>query len=286
MARTAFLLSTLHRLAAGQPQSCPYCSSANTVLLQRKKVLLELRRCQDCFLMYRYPKDNARTNLAYYQTHYRQGMTTEVPTPAELARLLATNFRGTEKDLSQNVRIVQEQCAMGRLLDYGCSWGYGVYQFCRSGYEAIGFEISKPRADYGRRHLQVTILDDVAALEKLPPASFDVIHSSHVLEHLPEPRQSLMTFERLLNPSGVLVIFVPNAGSKNARKLGVRWGPMICEKHCLALDAEFLAQVLPEFGFRPKFASSPYTAPFGEFSFLNADGELLGGDELAVVAVR
>ena len=137
-------------------------------------------------------------------------------------------------------------------------------------------------ADYGRRHLQVTILDDVAALERLPPASFDVIHSSHVLEHLPEPRQAFMIFERLLKPSGVLVIFVPNAGGKNARELGVRWGPMICEKHCLAMDATFFAHNLPRYAFYPLFGCSPYNRPLGRMNG-QANGAF-DGDELLVVA--
>jgi hypothetical protein len=51
------------------------------MLLQRKKVLIKLRRCQDCFLMYRYLKDDAHTNLTFGQTDYRQEMTTEAPTP-------------------------------------------------------------------------------------------------------------------------------------------------------------------------------------------------------------
>ena len=37
----------------------------------------------------------------------------------------------------------------------------------------------------------------------------------------------------------------PNAGGKDARELGVKWGLMICEKHCLALDATFFAHNLP-----------------------------------------
>ncbi len=284
MARPTFLLSTLRRLACGQSRNCPYCNSGNTVLLQRKKVLLELRRCLNCFLMYRYPKDDLKTNLAFYQRGYRQGMTTEMPEAAELARLLATNFRGTEKDLSVNVRIVKGQKECGRLLDYGCSWGYGVYQFLRAGYDAMGFEISRSRADYGRRHLGVAIVDSPPALGQIEPHSFDVIHASHVLEHLPELQGPFATFQVLLKPSGVLLVFVPNAGGKNARELGVRWGPMICEKHCLALDASFFAQNLSRYGLHPVFGSSPYRSALRPYEVIDGTSDALAGDELLVVA--
>jgi 2-polyprenyl-3-methyl-5-hydroxy-6-metoxy-1,4-benzoquinol methylase len=284
MTRLTFLVSTLYRLGSFQPRNCPYCGSGDTVLLQRKKLLLELRRCRNCFLMYRYPKDDLQTNVNFYQADYQQGMTTEIPTPEQLAHFLATNFRGSEKDLSQNVRIVKEQVESGRLLDYGCSWGYGVYQFRQAGYDAIGFEISKPRAAYGRKHLKVEIIDVFAELDNLEPASFDVIHCSHVLEHLPELQGVFTTFRKLLKPSGALVIFVPNAGGKNARELGVGWGPMICEKHCLALDARFFMHNLPAFGFAPSFGGFPYYLSLVSYDTVQSADGALDGDELLVVA--
>ena len=234
--------------------------------------------------MYRYPKDEVSNNLDFYQTDYQQGMTTEMPAPAELSYLLASSFRGSEKDLSVDVRIVQEQRESGRLLDYGCSWGYGVYQFRQVGYDAIGFEISKPRAEYGRKHLQVEIIDAFAGLDALEPGSFDVIHCSHVLEHLPELRSAFAIFQRVLKPSGILVIFVPHAGGKKARELGVRWGPMINEKHCLALDAAVFAHTLPRYDLSPVFGSSPYNLPLVPYESAEQVEKALTGDELLVIA--
>jgi SAM-dependent methyltransferase len=186
--------------------------------------------------------------------------------------------------LSGKVRIVREQKERGRLLDYGCSWGYGVYQFEQVGYEAMGFEISQPRAAYGRKHLHVMILSSAAALADLPPASFDVIHTSHVLEHLPTLMHPFATFRRLLKPSGILVIFVPNAGGKLARELGVEWGPMISERHCLALDATFFAHNLPKYELCPVFGSSPYRGPLAAYESAQQAQRTLAGDELLVVA--
>ena len=79
-------------------------------------------------------------------------------------------------------------------------------------------------------------------LKDLRPASFDVVYSDHVLEHSPTPRVAFDVFDRLLTEEGTLLIFVPNCGGENATRYGVRWGPMIGEKHVLALTAEYFCQ--------------------------------------------
>tara|TARA_B100000315_G_scaffold258560_1_gene311185 strand:+ start:1915 stop:2811 length:897 start_codon:yes stop_codon:yes gene_type:complete len=284
LAHLSFAFKTLTRLVTAQPRDCPYCGARETQLLARKKLLLELRRCPDCLLKFRYPKEDARSNLEFYQEEYSEGMTTEMPSDAEIARLMETNFAGSDRDLSINVGLVDRHARKGRLLDYGCSWGYGLHQFRQAGFDAVGFEISKPRGDFGREKLSVEILNDFKQLEALTPGSFDVIHTSHVLEHVPDLKYALNTFRRLLADDGVLFIFVPNAAGQQAREMGLKWGHHISEKHVSALDAEFFRRSLPEYGFSLSFSSYPHNA-----APRRADAQgvpQLDGIELLVIARR
>jgi len=68
-----------------------------------------------------------------------------------------------------------------------------------------GFQICKFRG------LNVTnsFLEDSGYAED----SFDVITLNHVLEHVPDPYSSLLLIGRLLRPSGILIIQVPNLKS-------------------------------------------------------------------------
>lgn len=280
--RVAFVRNTLRRYLEGQPRSCPYCGLASE-RVGRKKLLLELRRCRDCGLMYRYPKDEVSDSAEFYQAEYAEGMTTDLPDAENLARWMRTGFAGTEKDLTEKIALVRRLCRGGRLLDYGCSWGYGVLQFERAGFNAVGFEISIPRARFGQENLGVEILSSRAEVLKLAAHSFDVIFANHVVEHLSDPRSAFEDFRRLLRSGGVLFIFVPNAGGRLARQLGPRWGPMIGEKHPLAIDAPFLARNLPSHGLASSFWTSPY--PSDALS-LETDpcAPTLSGDELLAVA--
>jgi hypothetical protein len=71
----------------------------------------------------------------------------------------------------------------------------------------------------------------------------------------------LATFQRLLKPGGKLFLYVPNCSGEQAKRLGVKWGQMINEKHVLALTAEFFHENLPRHGFSTEFSSSPYGQP-------------------------
>lgn len=262
MSRLAFLARMLARRLAGQERGCPFCRSADTVLEGRRRLVLELRRCRACGILFRWPKEDAATAHRFYQRAYREGMTTEMPDAAALARLLAAGFAGSNRDLSVNVACVKAAGGAGRLLDFGCSWGYGVHQFRRAGFDAVGYEISAPRAAYARERLGLAVIDSPAALDGEPPGSFDVIHTAHVLEHLTDPAAALTAIARLLRPGGLLAIFVPNAGGDEARAEGAAWGPMINTKHLLAFDAAFFARNLPPFGFTGlRYSSLPHDRP-------------------------
>lgn len=248
--RVAFAFGCLGKIIAQQRKSCPYCGNAHTRLLARKKVIAQLRHCPDCELMFLWPKITASASCALYQSSYREGVVSDLPSRDNLAHLISNRFHGGLLDYGGRISAVRELCSQGRLLDYGASWGYGVWQFRDAGYDAVGFEISRPRTEFGKRQLGLKMVDST---RNLPDHSFDVIHSSHVLEHMSDLSTAFADFRRLLRNGGHLVVFVPNGAGPSARQLGVKWGPMIGEKHVNALSEVFLGRALEGHGFTCKF---------------------------------
>ena len=160
-AKLSFIRRIVRNRLARQRRACPYCGeSSNLELIGRKKVLLDVLRCKNCLLIFRWPMDTTIDNYAYYQDEYRAGLTTDLPTEHQLESMARESFRGSPLDLSQKIQILKALRPSGVVLDYGCSWGYGVYQLLAHGYRALGFEISKPRATLGREKLGVEILDE------------------------------------------------------------------------------------------------------------------------------
>lgn len=279
MAKPQFFMNCIKKYVTRQDTNCPYCGSDDTQALQRKKLILQLRLCHACALMFRYPKDDTSENKGFYQKRYKQQTVTELPTNEELPHQIASRFASVGRDITEHWNVMRSIKPHGRLLDYGCSWGYCVHQFREKGYDAVGFEISEMRVDYGRSKLGLEL---VSNLQNLPDHSFDVIYSAHVLEHIPNPAISFQQFKRLLKPRGTLFIFVPNCASEPARRLGVNWGPMINEKHVLAFTPEFFEKNLRTYGFSLMFASTPYSIAPQPYR----KGIVLNGEELLTIASK
>lgn len=283
--RLAFALQLVQGRLNGADRLCPYCGSPEARRLYRRHLLMDVLRCHNCGLRYRYPKATPAANEAYYQRRYEEFETstlTQLPDRTEARTMAAAGFAGTAWDESERLELMHGAGCGGRLLDYGCSWGYFTAQARRAGFDAVGFEISKRRAEFGREALGLDILDAKAALQALPNGSFDTVYSSHVLEHLPDLERVFSLFYRLLAPTGRLILFLPNAGGRTARIQGNRWGG-ISEVHTLGFDASFFRHNLPPEGFAVQCFSDPY-GDFSQRFASDADGEECHGDELLVIA--
>lgn len=81
----------------------------------------------------------------------------------------------------------------GRMLDVGCGADKLPFDTC------IGFD----QQDGDANHLS----------QYFEPASFDVLHGSHVAEHLHDAKASLRDWMTLLKPGGHLIITVPDVGA-------------------------------------------------------------------------
>jgi 2-polyprenyl-3-methyl-5-hydroxy-6-metoxy-1,4-benzoquinol methylase len=78
------------------------------------------------------------------------------------------------------------------------------------GWDAIGVDVSRWAADQIQRRYGIRVI--VGSLEEAAFASgtFDVVHMSHVLEHVPDPIGMLREVRRVLSPTGRVIIEVPN----------------------------------------------------------------------------
>ncbi len=72
-------------------------------------------------------------------------MATECPTRPELDKMISSSFQNTEKNFTPRIEVLKA-LGLGQnaaVLDYGASWGYGVWQFRKQGFAASGLEISR-----------------------------------------------------------------------------------------------------------------------------------------------
>jgi SAM-dependent methyltransferase len=109
-----------------------------------------------------------------------------------------------------------------RILDYGCGPGHDVVGFCQfsPGSQVTGVDVSP--SSLREAQARISLHQAKARLVQLEPdcrtlpfdgASFDVVHSSGVLHHMPDPTQTMRELRRVISPDGVAQIMVYNYDS-------------------------------------------------------------------------
>ena len=101
-----------------------------------------------------------------------------------------------------------ERAPEGRVLDLGCGSGYGTAELSEALPHVFGLDRVSP--DRGARGRGVSYVR--ADLEAVPllPASFDLISSFQVIEHLVDPIIYLSAMAKLLRPEGTALVTTPN----------------------------------------------------------------------------
>jgi 2-polyprenyl-3-methyl-5-hydroxy-6-metoxy-1,4-benzoquinol methylase len=233
---------------------CPSCGGAESEFVERKYLVTELRKCRVCKLLFRHPADSAAENFQFYQQEYRQGFTSDCPSDDALRQLLRTGFANSDRDYSTYLAILGSLGMRpgAKVIEFGASWGYGAWQLTRAGYQATGYEISRPRARYAREKLGVQVVDSLSEVEGIA----DVFFSSHTLEHVPSIDHVISTARRWVKPGGFFIAFTPNGSeefrSENPADFHRLWNRV----HPNFLSGEFYQHIFED---KPLLlASSPY----------------------------
>ena len=108
------------------------------------------------------------------------------------------------------VRIPNSSNEPIRYLDVGCGCCESLWAGRKLGWSVVGTDIAKPAIQFGRSVLGLDIREGLLAELDFPESSFDIVTLREVLEHSPEPSELLRDIHRLLSPSGVLYLQVPN----------------------------------------------------------------------------
>ena len=149
--------------------------------------------------------------------------------PARPMGYLERVFReSAEENCRAILELAQDAAPGGRMLDLGCADGVFTMRVAQAAgaTEVHGVEFVDSWAA-GARERGVEVL--VADLGKPLPyedASFDLIHSNQVIEHLQRTDLFLMEIRRLLKPSGRAVLSTNNLSSwHNVVSLAMGWQP-------------------------------------------------------------
>lgn len=267
----------------GQKKACPYCGGTSFTTLDTKYGITALLKCNTCALQHRHPRDSQAFLDKFYQTDYevKVEMMTDLPSEAELRALMADNFSEL-RDYAAVIRAAVKSEEPVRVIDYGCSWGYNVYKLNRAGMKASGYELSVPRAEYGRKHLGIDLVHDEAQI----PAGNDVFFSSHTIEHLTNIKKFVALAQEKLTADGLFIASCPNGSAeyrtRDPHTFHVTWGSV----HPNYLDVEFARYLFREHPYLILTSDWPHDA--GAIAAWDGASQLVAGprdgNDLLIIA--
>lgn len=218
---------------------CPLCgSAARSAFLSCDGFTFV--RCSACSAVYQNPSPVFEDLRRRYGESY---FTYEYENERNFFTLMELGL----KDVDFDSRAA-ELAGPRTFLDIGCATGMLLESMQRKGWIVKGVDICRESAEYGKQHRGVDIFAGTLHEAGFPDNSFSVIHFSHLIEHVPDPRGFLAEVLRILKPGGFAVITTPNVDGFQARLFGTGWRSAIAD-HLVLFSRRTLGWVLRDSGF-------------------------------------
>ncbi len=137
-----------------------------------------------------------------------------------------------------------------RVVDVGSATGDLLSAIrARGNPQVLGIEPSEHAARLARERAGIETITGTLEDAELPSSSVDVMLMSHTIEHLPSPTRTLAEIGRVLTADGILILWLPNAASLAAHRLGKWWIGYDAPRHFHDFTLESLTWLLAGRGF-------------------------------------
>jgi 2-polyprenyl-3-methyl-5-hydroxy-6-metoxy-1,4-benzoquinol methylase len=149
----------------------------------------------------------------YYETKYYQ----EAKGSYEI-EYTAEEILHFKNQIAERAAIIEKhmdtKSYIPSFLDVGCGEGWALNFFKDKGWDVTGLDYS----DYGCKQFNPSCIPNLIAGDVYKnlvsfieqETKFDVVYVDNVLEHVIDPEQLVNWFKKIIKPSGILIIDVPN----------------------------------------------------------------------------
>jgi 2-polyprenyl-3-methyl-5-hydroxy-6-metoxy-1,4-benzoquinol methylase len=219
---------------------CPICGS----IRYRARITGKGYRfvsCRDCRLTYQNPQPLfADLSRRYGQSYFEYELRNE----ANFFYLMELGLRDVGFE-----RLTESLPRPRRVLDVGCATGMLLERLRAGGWEVQGLDLCREAARHAQWERGIPVFVGTLEQARFRDESFEAIHFSHLIEHLPDPAGFLIEVRRILRPGGYVLVTTPNIAGLQALLFGERWRSAIADHLCL-FSRRTLRRLLESSGFQ------------------------------------
>lgn len=227
-------------------EACPICGSNYT----KEKYLTKTKRhakknynekflyseCQKCWFVFM--SNSINVPLKYYNDDYYN-----------------ISLSIYEKIYSLLRKVLKPKIFRGgkgkRILDIGCGAGNFLLECKKNGFDVFGVDTSETACNIAKGKITAEKIKNCVLSEAhFEDNYFDVITMFHVLEHSSDVKNLLQEIKRILKPSGVLYVEVPNRESLEYILFKENWFSFDAPYHLNHFSKDNLKNILNESGFK------------------------------------
>ena len=225
---------------------CALCGSDRNKPLWPDNDILFVK-CVDCGLVFQNPQPDSDQLLGRYDEEY---FDYEIENENTFFNLMDLGL----KDIGFyeiESRLLSEKIPDNEaplFLDIGCATGKLIFNMKKRGWAVKGVEVCEPAARYGIKQHGLDIHIGTLETAVIADSSVDVIHCSHLIEHLVAPEKFVEEAARILKPGGLFIIVTPDISGFQARLFKSQWRSAIAD-HMYLFSKKTLSGMLKNYGF-------------------------------------
>lgn len=214
-------------------------------------------RCRRCSLVYLNPRPSLEQVLHYYPDEYC--CFAELPPRSALIKLLyrvlvALKAREVFGSLPKD----------GVLLDFGCGTGHWLASLSPSAEPTqrfVGIDATPNAvAQLRQQGIEAHVGDDAVLADVFEPNSVDLILLNHVIEHVPDPIETLRRLSAVLKPGAEIHGATPNVEAWDVDFFEDAWVGWHVPRHFVLFDRHTLERMVREAGLELVSVSSSLEA--------------------------
>lgn len=213
-----------------------------------KPTTFSIYHCESCNTSFSMPRTDATEiyNLIYknaakvagYDRYWRYKNTVKTdPDPLQFLYETEETYWSAITALEKAIHNKPD----AKILEVGCGMGYLTYSLIKSGYNAVGLDISQQAIDEANRFFgNYYVCADIFEYAKQHKGEYDVVIMTEVIEHVEEPVRFLENATQLLKKNGTLIVTTPN---KTIYSNDIIWNTDLPPIHCWWFSEKSMALI-------------------------------------------